>query len=154
MESKKKNSELFKLAIDAEMLMGDFYLGLMKKFNFSESSDFFKEMASQEIEHMQKLTSIRNKLSESELLAPANPVLLEEAKSIQKFSLHDELDAIENLEDAHKKMQEIELSEVNTVFSFLLSEFVPSDERRTFEMDELKEHLKKIEEFKAKYLEP
>ncbi|MEE8168382.1 MAG: hypothetical protein V3T58_05875 [Candidatus Hydrothermarchaeales archaeon] len=148
-----RNEELFKLAITAEKTVRDFYLNLIKKFSeLNEVSEFWKGMVRDEIQHIQELSSIHSSLTMDQLFAPADPALVEEARKFLKFSFKDELKSIETLEDAYQVTHKLEYSEINTVYNFLLMEFVSSDEKKKFAMTQLKNHLKKIDEFPSKFL--
>ena len=144
--------EIFKIAIHAENTLARFYTGLMAKFEYSETSSFFKEMARDEIYHMKKLNEIYDSVSNELLHSPADPGVLEEGRRAEKLKILEILESIETLEDAYKKIKELESSEVNSVYLFLLSKFIDADEKREFLNSEMKAHLAKIDVFKSRYL--
>jgi rubrerythrin len=147
------NEELCDLAITAEKKMGEFYLGLMKKFSYSDVSKWFRTLARHEVAHMKMVGTIINSMNPEQLYAPANPDLIKEARDYIKIPVDDELDAIDTLEDAYKKIRELEYSsEINVVYSFLLSEFVSAEQKQK-RLQQLKSHLRKIDEFPSQFLD-
>jgi hypothetical protein len=125
----------------------------MIKFEQLECSGFFKEMAGDETEHMKRLNTIHNTLNTEQLATKADSALIEVAREIQEINFKGELESIETLEEAYKLMKRLENSEVNSVYSFLLTEFVPSEKKRDFMEKQLNDHVNKINYFESKYLQ-
>ena len=146
------NDELFDIAITAEEMMGKFYVGLMLKFEGEDCSEFFKDMAKDETVHMEKLQRIYDSLSASELAEIANSDILLEARHAMKLKVMEELKSIATVEEAYEAMNRYENSEINAVYSFLMSEFVQAEEKSDFITRQFKEHVNKIDDFQAKYL--
>jgi rubrerythrin len=143
---------LLELAITAEQNNKKFYQGLSKKFfNMPSIAYFWQGMVMEEVQHTQELENIRNSLSPEQLSAPADPSTLEKAKRVLEFSVTDSLSSIATLDDAYEIVRDLEHSEVNVVFSFIMSEFIPSEKQKEFIMWQLENHTQKIVKFSGIY---
>ncbi len=139
---------LFELAIVAEKAAGDFYLGLVEKFShLPEVSTFWKGMLADEMQHSWELENIRNYLTPEQISAPADPHLLEKAKKVLGFSVKDSLDSITTLNDAYQLAHDLEHSEINTVFAFIMNKFISRKKQKEFILGELENHTQKIMKF-------
>jgi rubrerythrin len=148
MPNDDSNAKLFELAIGAEKTAMDLYLGLLKRFSFlPEVSGFWNEMLKDEIQHAQELKNIRDSLRPSQLSLPADPSLLQKARKVLEFSVSDRLNSITTLDDAYELAHEFERSEVNTVFAFLMNEFVSDEKKKKFALSELQVHLARLMDF-------
>lgn len=144
--------DIFKISIHAETELARFYKRLKAKFHQSEIRSFLKEMARDEGYHIKELNKIHDSVSNELLHSPADPALLEEGRSVEKLKILEMVDSIETLDDAYNKIEELEFSELNSVYLFLLSKFIDSDEKGEFLNTEMKAHLAKIDAFKSRYL--
>ncbi len=139
---------LLELAITAEQKNREFYQGLSKMFcHLSGVAHFWQGMAMDEVEHAQELENIRKSLTAEQLHAPANKTALSQARKALMFSVSDSLNSIITLEDAYQIAGHLERSEVNTVFSFITSEFVPGDRQKEFILWQLENHTQKMVKF-------
>ena len=73
------------------------------------------------------------------------PSVCWKAKSCAGFSAQDGLNAAQTLEQAYELAHELEHSEVNTVFEFILSEYMEQDAQRDFVTAQLKQHAARLE---------
>ena len=105
----------------------------------------------EEVQHSQELENIRNSLSPEQLSVPADPSTLEKAKRVLEFSVTDSLSSIATLDDAYEIVRDLERSEVNVVFTFIMSEFIPSEKQKEFVMWQLENHTQKIVKFPEIY---
>ena len=143
---------LLELAITAEQKNMKLYQGLSKKFsNVPAIAYFWQGMVMEEVQHSQELENIRNSLSPNQLSAPADSSTLEKAKEAVGFSVADSLSSIATLDDAYETARNLERSEVNTVFAFIMSEFIPSEKQKEFIMWQLEHHTQKIVKFPEIY---
>ena len=139
---------LLELAITAERENREFYQGLSKMFcHRSGVAHFWQGMAMDEVQHAQELENIRKSLTAEQLHAPANKTVLAQARKARMFSVSDSLNSIGTLEDAYQIAGHLERSEVNTVFSFITSEFVPEDKQKEFILWQLENHTQKMVKF-------
>jgi hypothetical protein len=139
---------LLKLAVAAEQKNREFYQGLSKMFShLPEIAYFWQGMVMEEIQHIQKLENIRDALTLEQLSAPADKTILQKARNTLTFSASDTLNSIKTLEDAYQTASDLERSEVNTVFSFITSKFVPSAKQKEFILWQLENHTQKMVKF-------
>ncbi len=139
---------LLELAITAEQKNKKFYQGLSKKFsNIPAIAYFWQGMVIEEVQHSQELENIRNSLSPNQLSAPVDSSTLEKAKKAMGYSVTDTLSSIATLDDAYEIARDLERSEVNTVFAFIMNEFIPSEKQKEFIMWQLEHHTQKIVKF-------
>jgi len=137
---------LFELAIAAEREAAEFYRGLAKKFShLAEASDLWKEMAKDEAAHIARLEEVRASLTPEQLRAPVEGEILLKAKATP-FSARHLLAQVETLEDAYQFAHSLEHSEVNTIFEFILVEFVDQDTQREFISSQLRGHIARLTE--------
>jgi rubrerythrin len=138
-------SELFDLAMDAEKAAGKLYRGLEAKFaHYPEVAGFWKRYAAEEAEHVLWLERLRDRLSQEELSAPADSRALENARAALQFSVEDALGEIENLQDGYHAANELENSEMNAVFEFLITHFSYDEETQAFLKAQLKDHVTRL----------
>jgi rubrerythrin len=139
---------LFELAITAEKKNKEFYVGLAKIFSPQrEVANFWLGMVMEEEQHTQELENIRKSLLPSQLSFPVDSSILQKARKAVTFSVTESLNSIANLEDAYQIVYELERSEVNTVFAFIMNEFIPSDNQKKFMLLQLENHTQKIVKF-------
>jgi rubrerythrin len=140
--------DLFELAITAEKLTQVYYHGLIGNFSpWPEVSDFWKGMVKNEMQHATELTNIRDSLGPSQLRALADPPIHQKAKHVTRFSVKGSLNSIRTLDDAYNISHDIEFSEVNAVFEFLIREYIPSGKLNKFVLSEIENHLAKLMKF-------
>lgn len=143
---------LLELAITAEQKNKELYSGLAKMFSPEHSiANFWRGMALEEVQHAQELENIRNSLAPNQLSAPADSSTLEKAKKAVAFSVIESLNSIETLDDAYEMAHDLERSEVNTVFAFIMCKFIPSVKQKEFIMWQLEHHTQKIVKFPEIY---
>jgi hypothetical protein len=144
----KTVATLLELAITSEKVAEDLYLGLTQKFShLPKVSDFWQEMGKDEVAHARGLEKVRASLTPEQLLTPADLVVLEQAKRSANFSVKDALNSITSLEEAYQLAHELEHSEINTVFEFIVAEFVAQDVQRELVMSQLREHVARLNQF-------
>ncbi|RLC71671.1 MAG: hypothetical protein DRI81_17420 [Chloroflexi bacterium] len=138
-------AELFEMAIGAEKAAEELYHGLAAKFaHHPEVADFWKEYAAEENGHAQWLERIRNGLSQDELAALADPTMLREARAALQVSVERALAQVHDLEDAYQLVGELENSETNAVFDFLITHFSSDAKTQAFLRAQLKEHIGRL----------
>jgi hypothetical protein len=119
-------SSLFELAMAGERAAEGFYDGIAVKFGHEAAvSSFWKTMASDEREHIRILENIRKTLTQAQLSAPADPFIFQTAAENARVQIKDVLGMVRNLNDACVLAHLWENSDVNRVFEFLVTQFIP-----------------------------
>ena len=135
---------LVELAISLEKSAAEIYRWLELKFaHQQEVVDFWKRYAAEEDMHAQWLERLRDRLGPGKLSAPADPLMLKEARSILQSSA-GKLSRIKNLEDAYQLVNELENSETNAIFEFLISNFSEDEKTQRFLRAQLREHIARL----------
>ncbi len=153
MSNTETTAELFKLAVAAEEAAEELYLGLKAKFAHQpDIADFWREYAKEEVGHACWLEAVRDKSSPEQLLAPADPSVLNDARKLLLFSPQHALEEISNLEDAYQLANELENSEINIVFEFIITHFSSDESSGSFLRDQLRDHIARlVTEFPARF---
>ena len=153
MSNKATMGELFELAIAAEKAAEELYRGLELKFSHHpEIAGFGKEYAAEETGHARQLEDIRDTLSPDQLSAPADPRQLKYARRVLQSPVEKKLKCVNNLEDAYQLAHELESSETNAIFEFLITDFAVAREAHSFLRSQLGEHIARITtEFPARF---
>lgn len=145
MSNKATIKELFELAIAVEKATEELYRGLEAKFApHQEVADFWREYAAEEAGHAQRLERLRDELNPEQLSAPADPLMLKDVHKILQFSVENTLKGIKNLEDAYQLVNELENSETNAIFEFLITNFSSDKETQSFLRSQLQDHIAKL----------
>ncbi len=138
-------TDLFALAIAAEETAAEFYRGLVKKFSHeSEIADFWQRYVLDEIAHALWLERLRSNLSAERLAEPANFEILASAQRALSISVENALSGIHNLEDAYESVNDLENSETNAVFEFLITNFPYDREVLNFLRGQLTDHVNRL----------
>ncbi len=139
---------LFELAIQAENTARDLYLSLARKFaGYPEVVKFWQQVAADEVFHAQKLQEIRDAAPSEQLAAPADPNVLLQARHVSQFSVEKALAAIHDLEAAINLASDLENSEMNAIFEFLITTFNHDAAAVAFVLSQLRHHLNRFMEF-------
>jgi len=136
---------LLELAIAAEVINEELYLGLEKKFVHHQlAADFWCSYAQEEAGHAHWLERLQGRLSTEQLSAPTDPTILRDAHQALQFSAKHALKGIENLEDAYQLASELENAETNVVFDFLITNFAADEQTASFLREQLRGHVGRI----------
>ncbi len=136
---------LFEMAIAIERSAETLYRGLQAKFaHIPEVAAFWEMYANEETGHASYLESIRAELSAEQRAHPADPQVLQDARKMMAFSVEHGLNRIGTLEDAYQIAYEIETSETNTIFEFLITNYTLAQKSRAFLQRQLHQHIDKI----------
>ena len=143
--NKETVGELFKLAIAAERAAEELYHRLAEKFDHRQKvADFWNKYAAEEAGHAKWLGQLRDRLSAEELSAPADPIKMQEARTALEFSVEQRLRGVQDLEEAYQLVNELENSETNAVFEFLINNFSADERTQMFLRSQLREHLARL----------
>lgn len=148
-------NELFKLAIEVENDTEALYRRFAEMFaHEKEVADFWRKYADEERGHAAFLERTRSKLTTEALSARSNTSVLKSVHKSLKNSVNYGLQTIETLEDAFQLATELENSETNTIFEFMITTF--STDELVKSQDFLRIQLKKhsnmlIDEFPTRF---
>lgn len=148
-------ADLFELAIASEEAAAQLYRGFEAKFaNQPDVARFWARYAAEEAGHARWLKDCRKTSSPEQLAAPANPEILQAASWIRRFFLEDTLAQIHNLQDAYELAHDLEHSETNLVFEFLITNYA-GPKGLAFLRTQLSGHVDKLtNEFPARFGSP
>lgn len=136
----------FELAIQGEYAALELYNGLIRKFaGYPDVVALWRIFAAEEVEHARALEKIFAALPPEQLAAPADPDMFHAAQEAQRVSVPDLLAQVHNLEDAYQLVTELENSETNAVFEFLITHFESNEEVSTFVLAQLREHIARLQ---------
>jgi rubrerythrin len=138
-------ADLFALAIAAETSAAEFYRGLVAKFaQYSDVAEFWQRYVTDEITHARWLARLQGNVSVEQLAARADPVMLENARHATSVSVQALLDQVHTLADAYEFVNDLESSETNAVFEFLISSFPADPDVLSFLRTQLSEHVDRL----------
>ena len=138
-------ADLFALAITAETSAAELYRGLAAKFaQHSDVAEFWQRYVTDEISHARWLARLQGDVSVERLAARADPVILENARRAANVSVETLLADVHNLADAYELVNDLENSETNVVFDFLVSSFPTDQEVLSFLRAQLSEHVDRL----------
>lgn len=148
--------KLFALAIALEHASEVFYRELAVKFSADpELEQFWSRLAAEEAGHARWLQDLLAKAKESnrlKLQEPAPEHLLKAARDLLQEAPEKTLASIANLEEAYQSAIEMEASETNVIFEFLITSFSLASQSRLFLSNQLKNHADRTEkEFPERY---
>ncbi|MEJ5309583.1 MAG: ferritin family protein [Anaerolineae bacterium] len=138
-------ADLFALAISAETSAAELYRGLAAKFaQYSDVAEFWQRYVTDEIAHARWLARLQGDLSVEQLGTRVDPMILENARHAAGLVVETILDQVHTLADAYELVNELEHSEVNAVFEFLISSFPADPEVLAFLRTQLSEHINRL----------
>jgi rubrerythrin len=142
MSNKTTVAELFDLAIQCEQVCEKLYRELEMDFaHVPELSKFWDKYAREEAGHTRFLEGLRNESGEEKLSAFADVSAIERAQTALQASMEMGLRKIDDLEDAYQLAVELENSETNTVFEFLITNYSTDKHSQRFLRSQLKNHV-------------
>lgn len=138
-------ARLLELAIAAENAAEELYRGLEARFTHHEDiANFWREYARGEVMHAAWLERLRDSLTPERLSTPADSDVMEDAYRALQAPVKRWLQDVHNLEDAYQLAHELENSEINTVFEFLISNFAEDKKTQAFLRSQLRDHIGKL----------
>jgi rubrerythrin len=153
MANTETTAELFEMAIAAEKAAEELYFGFEERFaHHQDVVAFWRKYAEEEVGHARWLEGVRDKSSPEQLSAPADPSILKDARKFLRFSPQHALEGVTNLEDAYQLANELENSEINVVFEFIITNFSADESAGSFLRAQLKDHIARLmTEFPARF---
>lgn len=139
-------NELLELAIAIENATDVFYRGLAAMFAHEpEVERFWRHYADAEAGHARWIANMRAQLDEAKLRQPANVDMVKLARQCLRVSPESRLQMISNLEEAYQAAIEIENSETNAIFEFLIADFALTSRSGEFLRSQLHNHMDELE---------
>ncbi len=138
-------AQLFDMAIAAEHTAEHVYRSLKEKFrNHPDVAQFWDDYADEEVGHANWLNNIRKGLAPEQLDAPVEAQIIEKMNVVLRFSAENALREVEDLEDAYQLASDLENSETNAIFEFLVDHFASDERTQAFLRAMLREHVAKL----------
>ena len=139
-------AHLFDLAIKLERSAETLYQELAAMFvHEPDLLAFWQKYSLEESYHARGLERIRSNVTDELLLTPANPAILEKAYKMSEFSQEAALQQVRNMEDAFQLASELENSEVNAIFDFLITNYSHDPESVAFARAQLTGHIEHLQ---------
>jgi len=136
---------LIELAIRGERLTELFYVKVAARFSqHPEVAEFWKGYAAEENGHARWLEKLRERADPVRLSQPADPVVLQQAEQALSTPVDALLAGIKTLQDAYEVANELEHSETNAVFEFLISAFAEDAQTHAFLRAQLNDHIGRL----------
>ncbi len=136
---------LFDLAIRLERAAEAVYQELAARFTHApEVARFWQEYAAEEAGHARWLARIQQESSPERLAQQADATMVEEARRLLEVPVEQHLKRVQDLEDVYQLVSEMESSETNAIFEFLLESFSGPAKTHTFIRTQLRSHIGKL----------
>jgi len=140
----------FKLSMDNESRAAALYVKFEEMFKANEeAADFWDSLKRDELYHLKILKEIFKSLSDEILKQPAEMTTYEDAVKAKINLDKAKLENIKNLDHAFEQAHDLEFSEMNTVFIYLVSKYHYSEEKQDQIIEEIDSHRIKLMDFGA-----
>ncbi len=140
--------KLFDYAIELEKVTEILYRQMGKMFAHNHDVEqFWMHIADEERGHASYLERIRAGVDTKRLSEPADEKMMQDVQMCLGASSQKRLDNIQNLEDAYQLATELENSETNTIFEFMIMNFSTDElsKSQKFLRIQLNKHLAGLE---------
>ncbi len=132
-------------AMQAEKSAENLYLGLEQKFcSVPEVASFWKQFAIEEASHFEWLNNLAARLNQSDRQKLIDTHTQDLFYQVRLFSWKNSLAKIHDLEDAFEEVSDLENSETNAVFRFLIDNFEVDNSIRDFLLAQLATHIARL----------
>jgi hypothetical protein len=141
-------AELFEYAIALERAAETLYKQLEKMFaNYPEVALFWKHYADEENGHALYLERIRASADVNRLSQPADGDMIQKVRHCLEKASPTRLADIKTLDDAHQLATELENSETNAIFEFMILNFSTDElaKSHSFLRTQLSTHIARLE---------
>jgi rubrerythrin len=141
-------AKLFEDAITLERAAETLYRQLEKMFaGCPEVARFWKHYADEESGHASYLERVRAGVGAGRLIQPADEDMLQKVRVCLEQASPTRLAAIKTLEDAHQLATELENSETNAIFEFIILNFSTDElaKSHAFLRTQLNTHIARLE---------
>ncbi len=139
-------ADLIGLAIQIENTCQALYENMEKKFSHvPEVASYWHRYAREEVGHARWLDDLRAKSDVGQLEQKADADLLLHAQKMLKFSSDQAVKNVHDLEDAYQIANELENSETNAVFEFLITHYAEDQGTASFLRAQLNAHITNLQ---------
>jgi len=146
---------LFDYAIELENAAESLYENMAALFSHEPNvKQFWLQYAKEERGHASYLERVRKAMSAEDLAQPAEESILQQAHRSLQDAANLDLGRIRNLEDAYQLATNVENSETNAIFDFMMTNFSTEELAKSYKFlkVQLSSHIKKLErEFPEPY---
>jgi rubrerythrin len=144
---------LLEVAVELEEHARQVYDGLAERFaHVPEVAKFWRQYAAAEANHRKALEQLRASLPRGKAGQLVDASLLQSGQRLLAVSVEELLKPITDLDDAYELANELEASETNKVFEFLVRELASDPRVLEFLSADLQEHVEHIwKEFPSPY---
>lgn len=140
-------NDLINSAIVAEDVTGNVYKTFERMFSHQpEVAAFWKTMADDENEHARILANVHGLVTVEALASLIRAEMVEKVYELKGLDIESLIASVHNLDDAYWIAYQLESSEVNTVFNFLTSQYLPADESYRIFSSVIEPHLLRLSE--------
>jgi rubrerythrin len=137
--------DLIELAIALERSNESYYRGLQEKFSHSpDVREFWQAYADEEDGHARWLEQLRERVKEKLSTRLEHPHLVEVAQRLLKITPEEHLSRVNNLDEGYHLAVELENSETNTIFEFLILNYSLTAQAANFLQAQLHSHIKRL----------
>lgn len=155
MDAPEYISDLFRHAINLERSAETLYKGMAELFSREPAvRKFWEQYANEENGHALYLERVRDAMEQTRLAEQADEAILRQVRYCLEATSETRLESVHNLEDAYRLATEIESSETNAIFSFIIANFSTDElvKSQNFLRVQLEKHATKLErEFPLPY---
>jgi rubrerythrin len=135
-------AQLIELAIQLEKSAEALYRGIAAKFtHHPDLEKFWLRYAAEELGHARWLERLRKTSSAEQLASPADPEMLRMAQKLLQFSVDNALEKLQNFEDAYELAVDLENSETNAIFEFLITNYYADQDAVAFLRNQMRSHI-------------
>lgn len=141
-------AKLFEDAIALERAAETLYEKLGGMFaNYPEVALFWRHYADEENGHASYLERVRAGVGEGRLVQPANEDMLRKVRDCLEQASPSRLGKVKTLEDAYQLAHELENSETNAIFEFIILNFATDElaKSHSFLRTQLNTHIARLE---------
>lgn len=135
-------AQVFDTAVAAERASEQVYQHLQIAFSaHPEMAQFWSRFAGDEARHATWLLGLRARLDRDTLARPVDDSVVRLVRGAAAFSVEAALERVSTLEDAFELANELENTETNAIFQFLIKNFEPDAKMQAFLRDQLDKHV-------------
>jgi len=141
-------NDLFDKAISLEHAAESLYLHFAEIFSeYPEVSRFWKSYADEEKGHAAYLERARNSADPERLASPADEGMFAKVQHCLDIASHAKMKTIKTLDDAYQMAIELENSETNTIFEFMIVNFSTEELMKShkFLKQQISSHVARLE---------
>ena len=137
--------DLLAVAVQLEDAARHLYEGLDRMFShFPDVAAFWRRFAVDEVFHAKRLIELRASTSLKRLSQAVDASMLEAGRKLLGVAVEDRLRNVHHLDDAYEMAHELENSETNAIFRFLITQFSQDKHVVASLMRDLDDHVERL----------